>query len=58
MAHGVSSPASNPQDEPFGMIPEEFDVGTVQEDAVKLRGVIRLSFTEVASATPVIFSNA
>jgi hypothetical protein len=40
------------------MIPEELDVGTVQEDPVKLRGLKRLLLTEVANAMPVIFSSA
>jgi hypothetical protein len=57
-SYGASSPTSKAQEEPSGIIPEELDVGTVQDDPVSLRGLKRPSFTEVAKATPVIFSNA
>jgi hypothetical protein len=50
--------ASLPQEESSGMVPEELDVGTVQDDPANLRGLKRPSFTEVAKATPVILSNA
>jgi hypothetical protein len=56
--YGVSSAVSKPHDEPSGTIPEELDVGTVQEDPVNLRGLMKPSFTEVANSTPVIFSSA
>jgi hypothetical protein len=58
MSYGDSSPVSKPQDEPSGIIPDELEVGTVQEDPVKLRRAISLSFTEVVSATPVRFCEA
>lgn len=54
----ASSPASKAQEESSGMILEELDVGTVQDDPVSLRGLKKPPCTEVAKATPVIFSNA
>lgn len=57
-SYEASSPASKAQEESSGMILEELDVGTVQDDPVSLRGLKKPPCTEVAKATPVIFSNA